>query len=74
MYFHALNALSMNMKRNLFTLVLLLAIINTVSAQQFYKDTQQSGFRNDNIFIGGSIGIGGGSGGFSFGANPEIGC
>lgn len=30
-------------------------------------------FRKDNIFIGGSIGLGLGGGGFSAGANPEIG-
>ena len=30
-------------------------------------------FRQDNIFIGGSIGLGLGGGGFSVGANPEIG-
>src|SRR5919112_6877253 len=30
-------------------------------------------FRRDNIFLGGSIGLGLGNGGFSAGANPEIG-
>jgi hypothetical protein len=30
-------------------------------------------FRRDNIFIGGAIGLGASSGGFSLGANPEVG-
>lgn len=30
-------------------------------------------FRRDNIFLGGSIGLGLGNGGFSAGANPEVG-
>ena len=43
-------------------------------AQQKEED-QKGKFRRDNIFIGGGIGlgIGGWSGGFNIGANPEIG-
>ncbi|MDQ6815168.1 MAG: hypothetical protein M3040_15640, partial [Bacteroidota bacterium] len=47
-----------------------------LSASVFAQDDQDEKthkFRRDNIFIGGAIGLGLSSGGFSAGANPEIG-
>lgn len=42
-------------------------------AQNDNEEEKSHKFRRDNIFIGGSIGLGLGNGGFSTGANPEIG-
>lgn len=46
-----------------------------LSLSSFAQDEEESShkFRRDNIFLGGSIGLGLGNGGFSAGANPEIG-
>lgn len=53
--------------------LLLLSVLYSFSQQYNGNTPQSSGFKQENIFIGGSIGLGGGSGGFSIGANPEIG-
>jgi len=47
----------------------------TISVSSFAQNEEESSskFRRDNIFLGGSIGLGLGNGGFSAGANPEIG-
>lgn len=52
----------------------LFAVATTCFAQD-EKDEMKGKFRRDNIFIGGGIGLGlgGWSGGFNIGANPEIG-
>lgn len=46
-----------------------------LSVSSFAQDEKENRprFRRDNIFLGGSIGLGLGNGGFSAGANPEIG-
>jgi hypothetical protein len=46
-----------------------------LSVSSFAQDEDESShkFRKDNIFLGGSIGLGLGNGGFSAGANPEVG-
>jgi len=46
-----------------------------LSVHSFAQDDDEKShqFRKDNIFIGGSIGLGLGNGGFSAGANPEAG-
>lgn len=49
----------------------MLALFVTASAQDEAESSHK--FRKDNIFIGGSIGLGLGNGGFSAGANPEVG-
>lgn len=58
------------MRLFLFTLSML-----ALSVASLAQDDVESShkFRKDNIFIGGSIGLGLGNGGFSAGANPEIG-
>lgn len=56
----------------LFLITLSMLALSVASSAQ--DDTESSHkFRRDNIFIGGSIGLGLGNGGFSAGANPEIG-
>ncbi len=51
------------------------SILFITSFAQQYNNTipKSSGFKQENIFIGGSLGLGGGTGGFAIGANPEIG-
>jgi hypothetical protein len=49
----------------------MLALAISSFAQE--EDEKSHKFRRDNIFIGGAIGLGFSSGGFSGGANPEIG-
>lgn len=60
------------MKKILFCLGLL-ALTTAAFAQD--EDDEKGTFKKENIFIGGGIGlgIGGWSGGFNIGANPEIG-
>ena len=38
-----------------------------------YKDDGPTGFKKENVFLGGSISLGFGSGSFGIGANPEVG-
>lgn len=58
------------MKR-LFFVLSVLSLTTSLFAQDEEEKTHK--FRRDNIFIGGAIGLGLSSGGFSAGANPEIG-
>lgn len=55
--------------------VFFLLIMLCFTASLFAQDEEENShkFRRDNIFIGGSIGLGFSSGGFSAGANPEVG-
>src|SRR5471030_1563276 len=48
-------------------------IASLAFSQQNNSDPLKGKFRKDNIFIGGSIGLGAGNGSFNIGANPEIG-
>lgn len=57
--------------RFLITIVSIVALSISCFAQKEEESSHQ--FRRDNIFIGSSIGLGLGNGGFSAGANPEIG-
>ncbi|MEJ7682440.1 MAG: hypothetical protein WKG06_32230 [Segetibacter sp.] len=52
-------------------IVSMVALYNSSYAQDDEESSHK--FRRDNIFLGGSIGLGLGNGGFSAGANPEIG-
>lgn len=54
--------------------LLIFLCIVTLSVSCYAQDEEASHkFRRDNIFLGSSIGLGLGNGGFSAGANPEIG-
>ncbi len=52
---------------------LLLLSFTITSFSQSENEEKNHKFRKDNIFIGGAVGLGLGGGGFSVGANPEIG-
>ena len=56
----------------LFFSILILAA--TTNAQNYADDNDiKGGFRQENMFVGGSIALGFGSGSFNVGANPEVG-
>jgi hypothetical protein len=57
--------------KHLFIVLSMLSLTVSSFAQQ--EEEKSHKFRRDNIFIGGAIGLGLSSGGFSAGANPEIG-
>ena len=60
------------MKKLFITTAILLTTIS-MFAQSEEEEEKSHKFRRDNIFIGGAIGLGASSGGFSAGANPEAG-
>ena len=57
--------------KQLFIVLSMLSLTTSLFAQE--EEEKSHKFRRDNIFIGGAIGLGLSSGGFSAGANPEIG-
>ena len=59
------------MKKIAASLIVLLFALPSFSQEE--KEDKSHKFRTDHLFIGGSIGLGLGGGGFSVGANPEIG-
>jgi hypothetical protein len=78
----------MNMVKKVFLAALLFAGFNTSFSQRIpptygrqypstYSSPQQEdtikGFKKENLYIGGSLGLGFASGQFSIGANPEVG-
>src|SRR6476661_3486507 len=54
-------------------IIVLATLLLSVSLFAQEEEEPSHKFRRDNIFIGGAIGLGLSSGGFSAGANPEIG-
>src|SRR4051812_46249727 len=58
--------------KHVFVVLTLLCLVAKGFAQSEPEEKTHK-FRRDNIFIGGAIGLGLSSGGFSAGANPEIG-
>ena len=63
--------------KKLFIIIVLLQISVANFAQEEEVTTEKSGFKKENIFVGGTIALGFGGGGnnrsFVIGANPEIG-
>ena len=57
--------------RSFIIIVTMVALSMTSFAQDEEENSHK--FRRDNIFFGGSVGLGLGNGGFSAGANPEVG-
>ena len=60
----------MTMKKLFFGFTLLVSAMAT-KAQDYNEE--QGGFKKQNVFLGGSISLGFGSGSFAIGANPEVG-
>jgi hypothetical protein len=60
-----------------FLFLLILISVKVLNAQDNYdnnnNDYESKGFKKENVFLGGSISLGFGSGSFGVGANPEIG-
>jgi hypothetical protein len=61
------------MKKLFVIACLFLPALSVLSQETSEEEAVQKGFRRDNIFIGGSLGLGLGSGTFNISANPEIG-
>jgi hypothetical protein len=61
------------MKKIIALACFLAAGFSTMAQEVLEEEREKKGFRRDNIFIGGSLSLGLGSGTFSAGANPEIG-
>ena len=62
--------------KKIFLCLLILISVKVLNAQDNYDDNnnvQDKGFKKENVFLGGSISLGFGSGSFGVGANPEIG-
>lgn len=59
--------------KNFFLSLLIISSVNNLHAQDNYTNEENKGFKKENVFIGGSISLGFGSGSFAVGANPEIG-
>jgi hypothetical protein len=60
------------MKRIIVTALLITLMFQAIAQDETERD-EQKGFRRDNIFVGGSIGLGLGNGSFNVGINPELG-
>jgi hypothetical protein len=61
------------MKKIFLFFILLFAAMVTKAQEDKYNNKGNTGFRKDNVFLGGSISLGFGSGSFGVGANPEVG-
>lgn len=60
--------------KQLFLSILILISVKALNAQDNYSNNDApKGFQKQNVFIGGSLSLGFGSGSFGVGANPEIG-
>lgn len=63
------------MKKAFLSLLVIISV-TALRAQNIYNDnssTEPKGFQKENVFLGGSVSLGFGSGSFGVGANPEIG-
>jgi uncharacterized membrane protein YedE/YeeE len=61
------------MKRIIVTALLVASMFRATAQDETDDEPVKKGFRRDNIFIGGSVGFGLGTGTFNLGANPEVG-
>jgi len=64
--------------KKIFLSLLVLVTVKIANAQDDYNsgnsgDDYNKGFKKENVFLGGSISLGFGTGNFGIGANPEIG-
>jgi hypothetical protein len=62
------------MKKIILSLLILISV-KSLHAQDMYNDdySENKGFKKENVFLGGSLSLGFGSGSFAIGGNPEIG-
>ncbi|MBS1747541.1 MAG: hypothetical protein JST21_15350 [Bacteroidetes bacterium] len=61
------------MKQIIFSTLIFMAATSIKAQSNDYSDNKSGGFKKENVFVGGSISLGFGSGSFGVGANPEIG-
>lgn len=61
------------MKKTLLSLLILIGCKTLQAQDDYYDDNERPGFKKENIFLGGAISLGFGSGSFAVGANPEVG-
>ena len=59
--------------KKIFLGLLIILSMKALNAQDDYNNDEPKGFKKENIFLGGSISLGFGTGQFGIGANPEIG-
>jgi hypothetical protein len=61
--------------KKVFLIILTLITIQSLKAQNndYSDDNNKGGFKKENVFLGGSLSLGFGSGTFAIGGNPEIG-
>jgi hypothetical protein len=60
--------------KKLILALLILITVKELNAQDVDNDNgENKGFKKENVFLGGSISLGFGSGSFGIGANPEVG-
>ena len=62
------------MKKIILILVIIINVKNLTAQYRTYEEDKESGgFKKENIFLGGALSLGFGSGSFAVGGNPEIG-
>ncbi len=61
-----------NKMKKVFLSLLIIISVKALHAQDNYSN-ESGGFKKENVFFGGSVSLGVGSGSFGIGANPEIG-
>jgi len=61
--------------KKFFLVILTLISVQSLRAQynDYSDDNSKGGFKKENVFLGGSLSLGFGSGSFAIGGNPEIG-
>ena len=59
--------------KKVFLSLLIVISAEALYAQNDYDNVESKGFKKENVFVGGSISLGFGTGNFNIGANPEIG-
>lgn len=61
------------MKKILLSLLIIISAKVLYAQNDDYNNVESKGFKKENVFVGGSISLGFGTGNFGIGANPEIG-
>jgi len=61
------------MKKTLLSLLILISGTVLLAQDNYDGENENPGFKKENVFLGGAISLGFGSGSFAIGANPEVG-